>query len=78
MRYRIRIFSADPRNGATTFADRFEVAQSHSEACALAKRALADFPSWVQYDVGPVPGQSGLDQDLMRGDRRGEGFVGVV
>jgi hypothetical protein len=54
MRYRIRIFSADPRIGATTYTDRFEVAQSHSEACALAKRTLADFPWWVQYDVGPA------------------------
>jgi hypothetical protein len=54
MRYRIRIFSADPLNGATTYTDRFKVAQSHSEACALAKRALADFPLWVQYDVGPA------------------------
>jgi hypothetical protein len=78
MRYRIRIFSADPRNGATIFTDRFEAAQTHQEACALAKRTLADFPSWVQYDVGPVPGQSGPDHDLMRVDQRGEGFVGVV
>jgi hypothetical protein len=54
MRYRIRIFSADPRNGATTFIDRFEVAQSHTEACAIAKQTLADFPWWVQYDVGPA------------------------
>jgi hypothetical protein len=54
MRYRIRIFSADPRNGATTYTDRFELAQSHSEACVLAKRTLADFPRWIQYDVGPA------------------------
>jgi hypothetical protein len=49
-RYRIAIYSSDPRNGARPSAELFLLARSQSEAAALAMGRLVSFP-WVQLDT---------------------------